>query len=263
MPRSTLDYWNQSSQVRSGGYQPNGSLSEPEIPMEKNPRKVQGRYLVHRDRSRIQRIQKDVQHRDKPPLDANRRSIGSCQNHSWFRFIHRQSKLLLRDRRSDEAQYDTGNGCALSGLHVRTKERTVRDRGQLLPARFMSDWKFLNKSRVRQGMYGSDESYGFNGMFEFVIPDELRAVRCIASDGMGWQHVSVSFGPNSKATPSWELMCKIKDLFFEEEDTVVQFHPAKSQYVNYHAGCLHLWRSLEKEQPIPHLIMVGPKAVPC
>lgn len=108
-------------------------------------------------------------------------------------------------------------------------------------------------------MYGSNESYGFNGMFEFAIPGEARKIRCIASDGMGWQHVSVSFGPNSKATPSWDLMCKIKDLFFEDDDTVVQFHPSKKEYVNYHVGCLHLWRSLDKAMPEPDSIMVGPK----
>lgn len=109
-------------------------------------------------------------------------------------------------------------------------------------------------------MYGSDESYGFNGMFEFALDGEARRIRCLASDGEGWKHVSVSFGSKSKSAPSWELMCRIKDLFWNDEDTVVQFHPKKSDYVNFHAGCLHLWQCIDgREQPTPHPLMVGPK----
>lgn len=123
----------------------------------------------------------------------------------------------------------------------------------------MSDWTFLNHQRVRYGAFASDESFGFAGMFEFALPGEPRRIRCLCSDGEGWQHVSVSFGPDAKHTPSWELMCRIKDLFWEDEDVVVQFHPPKSQYVNNHAYCLHLWRSLGEPQPIPPSILVGLK----
>lgn len=120
----------------------------------------------------------------------------------------------------------------------------------------MSDWNYINKFREREGRFGSDDSYGMNGLFRF--PKFGKKIKVIASDGMGWQHVSVSLhGEN--ATPSWEVMCWIKELFFEPEDWVVQFHPAKSQYVNCHPGCLHLWRSLDKSFPVPDSIMVGPK----
>lgn len=120
----------------------------------------------------------------------------------------------------------------------------------------MSNWVFLNENRIRKGIYASTPDAGFNGAFTFMLPGEARRIYCIASDGEGWQHVSVSFGPN-KSTPSWELMCKIKELFFEDEDAVVQFHPAKSQYVNNHAGCLHLWRPTEQTVPTPPPEMVG------
>lgn len=123
----------------------------------------------------------------------------------------------------------------------------------------MSNWDFLNQVRVKGGPFGSDASYGFNGMFEFALPGEARRIRCIASDGWGWQHVSVSFGPSSKHAPDWELMCRIKDLFWEDDQVIVQFHPAKSDYVNNHAGCLHLWRSTAEKQPVPSSILVGIK----
>lgn len=124
----------------------------------------------------------------------------------------------------------------------------------------MSDWNFLNKHRVRRGAYASSEADGFNGAFGFNIPGEARMVCVIASDGEGWKHVSVSFGQVSAKTPSWEVMCAIKDLFFEPEDVVIQLHPKKSDYVNNHPGCLHLRQCTDgREQPLPPSIFVGIK----
>lgn len=37
-------------------------------------------------------------------------------------------------------------------------------------------------------------------------------------------------------------MCKIKDVFWDEEEAVYQVHPPKSKYVNLMTNCLHLWR---------------------
>ena len=120
----------------------------------------------------------------------------------------------------------------------------------------MSDWQYLNKYRVRQGIYASDDDVGFNGAFCLVI-NGLQ-IKCIASDGEGWQHVSVSLH-NSNFTPSWEVMSKVKELFWETEEWVIQFHPAQSEYVNFHKGCLHLWAPTEGSFPVPPSILVGPK----
>ena len=54
-------------------------------------------------------------------------------------------------------------------------------------------------------------------------------------------------------------MCKIKELFFEDEEVVMQLHPKKSEYVNNHEHCLHLWRPIDSEIPIPNSILVGVK----
>lgn len=122
----------------------------------------------------------------------------------------------------------------------------------------MSDFAFLNKHRVRSGPYASDDSFGFTGLFEFVWG--FQVLRVLASDGQGWQHVSVSLVDHPKTTPRWEVMCAVKDLFFEPEDCVVQFHPPASEYVNHLPGCLHLWRCIDgREQPRPPAEFVGPK----
>jgi len=129
----------------------------------------------------------------------------------------------------------------------------------------MSNWKLLNQyrakaeSRLVPAHYVSRDEDGFCGLFR--IPSNSGVIRCVASDGGGWQHVSVSIEFDQRP-PRWEVMCSVKDLFFDDEDWVVQFHPPKSQYVNHHPACLHLWRYTGGgpfEQPTPHSIMVGPK----
>ena len=80
----------------------------------------------------------------------------------------------------------------------------------------------------------------------------------IWSFGGGWDHVSVA--PYKRSyVPSWEDMCRLKDMFFREDETVVQYHPAKSEYVNTVENCLHLWRPQKETLPTPPSIMVGVK----
>ena len=47
-----------------------------------------------------------------------------------------------------------------------------------------------------------------------------------------------------------------RDLFFDLEETVVQLHPKKSKYRNFHNGCLHLWRNQKVEYDLPPQIMI-------
>lgn len=96
--------------------------------------------------------------------------------------------------------------------------------------------EFRNRTHPR---FRSTELEGNNGLFVFEFKGYV--VDCIASDGEKIEHVSVTI--NRKRTPSWDIMCHVKDLFWDEEDLVVQFHPPKSQYVNCHLYCLHLWRN--------------------
>lgn len=123
----------------------------------------------------------------------------------------------------------------------------------------MSDWILLNHYRVASGDYASTPSYGFNGAFR--IPINGLQVQVIASDGAGWQHVSVSIG-SSFSAPSWGTMCAVKNLFWEPEDWVIQFHPAASAYVNCHPGCLHLWKPIGQAFPVPPPELVGPSIKP-
>ena len=66
-------------------------------------------------------------------------------------------------------------------------------------------------------------------------------------DKNGWEHVSVS--PYNGKIPTWDDMCAIKDIFWEEEEAVIQILPKKSEYVNMVENCLHLWRNKNVELP--------------
>jgi len=111
--------------------------------------------------------------------------------------------------------------------------------------------------RVKTGHMGSDDTYGNNGYF--IIPHESYELKVIASDGEGWEHVSVSLPTR---TPNWKQMCFIKDLFWEKTDCVIQYHPPESEYVNNHEHCLHLWRPIEQTIPTPPSILVGYTSTP-
>ena len=110
----------------------------------------------------------------------------------------------------------------------------------------------IERYRIRKGDAAIDESYGNNGIFR--VPVGTRNCHVIASDGLGWEHVSVSF---SDRCPTWGEMCQIKDLFWGDDEAVMQLHPPKAIYVNNHPYCLHLWRPIEEVIPFPPSGLVG------
>ena len=95
----------------------------------------------------------------------------------------------------------------------------------------------------------------------FMIPAKYakkRKLKAIADSGSksGWEHVSVSLPDFPELCPSWDEMCLVKDLFFCDEECVVQYHPKKQDYVNVHPGVLHLWKQVGVEFAMPPKICV-------
>ena len=109
----------------------------------------------------------------------------------------------------------------------------------------MKDLTQLNKYRLGKvqllsiSFYGEDERY--NGVFRIRLKSSYRWFNVIATNGGGWDHVSVTPYHHTR-TPTWDEMCEIKNLFFEPEEECVEFHPKKSEYINLSKHCLHLWR---------------------
>ena len=94
-----------------------------------------------------------------------------------------------------------------------------------------------------------------DGGWGFVtLPLAKHPMVVVFSYGGGWEHVSASY---NRKTPTWEEMCRIKDIFWHEDECVIQYHPAKEDYINCHPHCLHLWKPIGVEIPKPPKIFVG------
>lgn len=110
-----------------------------------------------------------------------------------------------------------------------------------------------NRWRIKTGTMASDETHGWNGAF--LVPLEGEMWQVIISDGGGWRHLSVA-NAQRRLMPSWNIMCRLKELFFDDESWVMELHPAKSAYINDHPFCLHLWEPLSEKLPVPYECMV-------
>jgi hypothetical protein len=125
----------------------------------------------------------------------------------------------------------------------------------------------LERGRILTGRFAGQTFWGFYGAFVVMGPSG-RMLRIIGSGeddddevAAGWEHVSVSLGDSTRP-PNWAEMCFVKDLFWDEEETVIQFHPPRSTYVNYHPSTLHLWKHKQHVVPLPPALLIGPVGGP-
>ena len=104
--------------------------------------------------------------------------------------------------------------------------------------------------RAREEIIGNSKLFNITLGFihgAFVhLPDCGTCSVCWGDNEDGFEHVSVS--PRKKFNiPSWQDMCIVKDIFFDEEEEVYQIHPKHSEYVNVKENCLHLWKPIGHE----------------
>lgn len=71
-----------------------------------------------------------------------------------------------------------------------------------------------------------------------------------------WMGACIDSTLNHHVTPSWDDMCEVKDMFWGEDECVVEYHPPKSEYVNSMPNCLHLWKPMDKELAVPPKYLV-------
>lgn len=117
--------------------------------------------------------------------------------------------------------------------------------------------------QVKHKVLGTTEADGANGWFVF---DHYKVdgylICCQVSDGMGWEHVSVTIATKVKGRkvercPTWGEMCWVKNQFWEQHEVVMQLHPPKELHVSTHPYCLHLWAPIGVNIPVPHPSLVG------
>jgi len=106
------------------------------------------------------------------------------------------------------------------------------------------------KYRVRDRSEMATETGDRFGAFE-ILANGVGMLRVIASEGdeeIHWEHVSVSL---HHRCPTWEEMCMVKRLFWEDSETVLQFHPKQEKYINQHEFVLHLWKLRGVDHKLP------------
>lgn len=109
--------------------------------------------------------------------------------------------------------------------------------------------------RSKRGDRSGAFLFRLNGLQFKVIISDGSDWHLAGLTGPPWEHVSVS---TERRCPTWEEMTHFRNLFFEPEETVVQFHVPAEDHRNFHPFCLHLWRLVKGTFPRPPGITVAP-----
>ena len=109
---------------------------------------------------------------------------------------------------------------------------------------------------VERGRIEGSETFG-----SFRLPGPLGITLLVvvgdgkewALEGEPWEHVSVS---TKTRTPTWAEMEFVRDAFFREDETVLQFSVPREKHINIHPHVLHLWRPTRTAIPLPPSVCV-------
>lgn len=115
----------------------------------------------------------------------------------------------------------------------------------------------LEKLRVPHPVFPGlrPEPGSLDGCFSIPYGNKrLFVMSTIGDREIPWEHVSISL---SHRTPTWEEMCFIKNLFWERDELVLQFHPPEKEYVNSCKNCLHLWKPWDQKIELPPRIALA------
>ena len=118
----------------------------------------------------------------------------------------------------------------------------------------MRKLKHLKKNRIHCPDVENLMDGDFLGAYLLRLRGSALEFLVLASVHDGeWEHVSVS---TESRCPRWGEMQQIKELFFEDDEAVMQLHPPQKDYVNSHPYCLHMWRPIKARIPLPDVNMV-------
>ncbi|HAO11366.1 MAG TPA: hypothetical protein DCQ51_09400 [Planktothrix sp. UBA8407] len=110
-------------------------------------------------------------------------------------------------------------------MNIKVKPQTVNWKPPKLPP----NWRTIDETSSA-GCYRSR-----NGLAVMISC-------CRYEDGKNWIHLSIS---RRKSYPTWDEQVHIKELFLGKESKAIQVFPPRSQWVNDHPYCLHLWECLD------------------
>jgi len=125
----------------------------------------------------------------------------------------------------------------------------------------------LERGRLRVGPLASPPGWGMAGMFVIDGPCGT-SLRVMVSDGTdwpfelpAWEHASVS---TASRTPNWREMEFVRELCWMPDELVLQFSVPRDKHINCHPYCLHLWKPIDVQIPLPPPMTVsdGTKETP-
>jgi len=116
--------------------------------------------------------------------------------------------------------------------------------------------RHLPNLRVANFLETPGEEGGISG--RYVIPMARGVLlQVIACDAEGWEHVSVTVLTHRSRCPTWEEMERVRELFWRDDETVMQLSVPRADHINAHPYCLHWWKPIDAEIPRPPSNMVA------
>lgn len=106
--------------------------------------------------------------------------------------------------------------------------------------------------RVTQGVLATDRGHGNNGAF--LIPATGHPAAVIASDQDGWEMVSIAHCERPLTLAEVDA---IRDLFWSQDDVVIQFHFPHQDRKGQHRYAVKLWRRAGQDAQLPPRHLLG------
>lgn len=114
----------------------------------------------------------------------------------------------------------------------------------------MTVTKTIYEIKKTAGVVVLDE--GKNRLCGWLYSRHRKRMFFIATWNDNWEQVSVS---RLRKCPTWDELCETKEIFWNNEECVVQYLPY-IMYEHKYKHCLHLFRPVGVEIPIPPKILI-------
>jgi hypothetical protein len=115
-------------------------------------------------------------------------------------------------------------------------------------------WRIRAANPDKPSKIASTDADGWNG--SFMVPLEGEMWYVVLNDQLGWRHLAIA-NAQKNLTPTWSVMCRVKQLFYGDDEWACQFHPPKDEHgISDFPYRLHLWSPLEETLPVPVMVVI-------
>ncbi|MDE6832794.1 MAG: hypothetical protein K2J39_00885 [Ruminococcus sp.] len=94
---------------------------------------------------------------------------------------------------------------------------------------------------------------GKNRICGWIYARHRKRIFFTATWNDNWEQVYISRASNR---PKWEELCETKEIFWNDDECVIQYIPSASMHTNEYNNCLYLWKPVGVKIPIPPKILI-------